>query len=140
MSEFTEDPERQFPRANYIIPCLLKDTETNVYLKAVMLNLSATGCRIFTNDKRVRIMGHERLIGKTFRIEFDFYDVATDGIEGKVLHVKPGKDAVNERQLGIEFTEIDAITRRDINRAVRRDLQHERETKPLASGPKDFVD
>ena len=41
------------------------------------------------------------LRGRSFAIEFDFYDVQTDGIEGEVVNVHPGKDPDSERQLGL---------------------------------------
>ena len=115
------DDDRTLPRGSYIIPCLLHDTETQVQLKSVLLDISGTGCRVFTNDRRVRNMDDKVLIGKTFDVDFDFYGVETAGITGKVVNVHPGRDPRNERQLGIEFTKIDAETRRDINRRVSGD-------------------
>jgi len=115
------DEDRRLPRGNYVIPCLLHDTETQVYLKAVMLDISASGCRVFTNDRRVRLMQTDRLKGKTFRVAFDYYDVDTENIEGKVVNVHPGKDPNYERQLGLVFTTIDPDAARAINRYVSRD-------------------
>ena len=115
------DDDRRRPRGHYIIPCLLRDTETNVSLKAVLLDIGGDGCRVFTNDRRVRHMTDSILIGKTFVVEFDFYEVDTDGITGEVVNVHPGLDAQNERQLGIQFTAINPTTARDINRLVTRD-------------------
>ena len=121
------DEDRRLPRGSYVIPCLLRDTETNVYLKCVLLDISAKGCRVFTNDRRVRVMAETKLIGKQFQIEFDFYDVMTDGIKGRVANVHPGKDPELERQLGLEFVDIDAAAKREINRYVSRDTVRARE-------------
>jgi c-di-GMP-binding flagellar brake protein YcgR len=137
MSEFW-DEDRRRPRGEYVIPCLLRDTETNVYLKAVILDLSATGCRVFTNDSRVRLMDEGKLRGKTLHVEFDFYDVETGGIDGQVVNVHPGKDPRHERQLGIRFTTIDPITRRDINRLVNRDVEQRKEKIPGRVRTKDW--
>ena len=60
--------DRRLPRGDYLIPCLLRDTETNVYVKGVLLDLSGTGCRVFTNDRRIRLMDADRLLGKIFRV------------------------------------------------------------------------
>jgi c-di-GMP-binding flagellar brake protein YcgR len=98
-------------------------------LKTVLLDISGTGCRVFTNDRRVRNMDDQVLIGKTFDIDFDFYGVETAGISGKVVNVHPGKDPRNERQLGLEFTKIGSVARRDINRRVTRDREASKERR-----------
>ena len=131
--------QRHDPSANYVIPCLLHDTETNVYIKAVILELGAAGCQIFTNDKRVRLMDRSLLLGKKFWIEFDFYDIPTEEVEVEVIDVKPGKDPDRERRLSFRFSKIDTIARRDINRIVRRDIQLSREKTPRASHLRDLL-
>lgn len=115
--------EDRLPRGNYVIPCLLHDKETNVLLKAVILDLSGTGCRVFTNDRRVVLTDPQELKEKTFIVEFDFHDVDTGGIEGRIRHIHPGHDPLRERQMGLEFTKIPAVARRDINRIVRGDVE-----------------
>lgn len=112
----------RLPRGEYLIPCLLADTDTSVHIKAVILDLSGSGCRVFTNDKRVRVMETGRLLGETFRIDFDFYDVDTGEIQATVRNVRPGKNPLYERQLGLEFTDISPEARRDINRHVQGDI------------------
>jgi c-di-GMP-binding flagellar brake protein YcgR len=124
-----EKPEDRLPRGFYVIPCLLHDKATKVHIKGVILDLSATGCRVFTNDKRVRVMDAKRLMSKTFDIEFDFHDVDTGGIEGRVRRVMPGKDPLSERQLGLEFTEITQLVKRDINRGVQGDINRDKAGK-----------
>ena len=138
--ESAEKQDDRLPRGNYVIPCLLNDKATNVHIKGVILDLSGTGCRVFTNDKRVRVMDPKKLMSKTFGIEFDFHDVETEGIEGRVRRVEPGKDPLSERALGVQFTEISQITRRDINRAVQGDINRDkagRRSEHKPSGPAD---
>jgi len=124
-----EEQEDRLPRGLYVIPCLLHDKATKVHIKGVILDLSGTGCRVFTNDKRVRVMDSKRLMSKTFDIEFDFHDVDTDGIEGRVRRVQPGKDPINERRFGIEFTAITQLAKRDINRGVQGDINRDKAGK-----------
>lgn len=109
---------RRAERGQYIIPALLKDPKSKVAVKAVLLDLSAKGLRCVTNDRRLLLMGEDVLMEKVFSLEFDFFDVDTRGLEGRVAHVRPGKHAAYERQLGIAFTRISATQARDINRAV----------------------
>jgi c-di-GMP-binding flagellar brake protein YcgR len=117
--EFWDDRKR--PRGHYTIPCLLRDVETTVYVKAVMLDLSADGCRVFTNDHRVRAMTADRLVGKRFHLEFDFEDLDTSGVVVEVVNVHPGKNPERERQMGLRFVDIDPDLARSINRIVLRD-------------------
>jgi c-di-GMP-binding flagellar brake protein YcgR len=127
------DDDRRLPRGSYIIPCLLRDTDTEVLVKAVLLDISATGCRVFTNDRRVRNMSDQVLKGRSFQVEFDFYNVKTDGIQGTVANVHPGRDPKQERQLGLKFTKIEPTTGRDINRLVTRDRERLKKLRPKGS-------
>jgi hypothetical protein len=112
----------RFLRGHYVIPILLHDTETHIHIKAVILDLSATGCKVFTNDARVRMMDRSRLVGRTFRCEFDFYDLDTSGLRATVRHVEPGKDPMYERQLGLEFTTITGELSKGIRDRVQVDV------------------
>ena len=117
-----ENLGRKYARGRLIIPALLKDKDSNIMIKAVILDISATGVRMLTNDKRMRLTDNKVLMEKTFEIDFDFFDIETEGIEGKIANVKDGLRHENEKQLGIEFTKIDKTVARDINRKVLSEL------------------
>ena len=112
---------RRSERGAYIIPMLLKDTRFTVTIKAVLLDIGAKGLRCFSNDRRLRLIPERTLYDKTFRMEFDFFDVDTTGLEGQVVNVHPGKREGYERRLGIVFTNIRPIVARDLNRVVVAD-------------------
>ena len=114
------DEDRILARGNYIIPCLLHNLELNHFLniKAVLLDISGSGCRAFTNDPRVGRLGEELLKGMNFKVEFDFYEIDTNGITGKIVNILPGRNIAYEWKLGIHFTTIKPIIIRDINRRV----------------------
>ncbi len=112
---------RRADRGAYIIPMLLHDTRSHVVIKAVILDISSRGVRCFTNDRRLLLMSEEILREKSFRLEFDFVGVDTIGLEGKVVHIRPGKNPRYERQLGIGFTQISPVMARDINRTISAD-------------------
>ena len=112
---------RRSERGAYIIPLLLHDLRSPVVLKAVLLDISARGLRCISNDRRLMLISEDVLHGKTFRMEFDFLDVNTVGLEGRVVTVHPGKQPRYERKIGIRFTRISPITARDINRVVMID-------------------
>ena len=63
-------------------------------------------------------MSEEILYDKSFRLEFDFFDVDTSGLEGRVVNLRKGKNAQYERQLGLEFVKISPTQARDVNRAI----------------------
>jgi hypothetical protein len=66
------------------------------------------------------------VVGKTFLLDFDFRDLPTAGIEGRVANVRPGPLAAFDRALGIEFTKIDPLLKRDLNRLVLADKARKR--------------
>ena len=109
---------RRAERGAYIIPMLLHDTRSPVAVKAVLLDISAKGVRCFTNDRRLLLMSDEVLYDKAFRLEFDFFDVDTSRLTGRVVNLRQGKHARYERQLGLEFANITPTQARDINRAI----------------------
>ena len=117
-----EDLGRKYTRGKLIIPALLKDTVSSTVIKAVILDISATGLRLVTNDKLMRITPENVLMEKIFDIEFDFFDINTEGIQGKIANVKKGLRHEYERQIGLEFTQIDKTIARDINRKVLSEL------------------
>lgn len=129
MTEIWSDDDRSRPRGYYVLPCLLRHTESEVYLKAVLLDLSATGFRVFTNDRRVRLMDPNKLIGKTFHVEFDFHELTTEGLIAKVVNVHPGKFPDEERQLGLQFTTITPDVAATISKLTTRDRAAEAERK-----------
>ena len=117
-----EDLGRKYTRGRLIIPALLKDKDSNIEIKAVILDISATGLRMVTNDKRMRLTEKNVLMEKNFAVEFDFFDIDTEGIEGRIANVKDGQRHEYEKQVGIEFTKIDQTVARDINRKVLSEL------------------
>ena len=118
---------RRSEREPYIIPLLMRDTRSHVVIKAVILDISAKGLRCLSNDRRMMLTPEDALYDKTFRLEFDFRDVDTRELEGRVVDVRPGKRPQYERKLGVAFTNIAPIPARDINRVVVADA---------ADGPK----
>ena len=54
-------------------------------------------------------------------LDFDFHDLPISGIEGRVMNVQPGPLQQFDRTVGIQFTKIDPIVKRDLNRIVMRD-------------------
>jgi c-di-GMP-binding flagellar brake protein YcgR len=117
-----EDLGRKYTRGKLIMPALLKDTQSNTVIKAVILDISATGIRLVTNDKLMRITPEDVLMAETFDMEFDFFDINTAGIQGKIANIKKGLRHEYERQIGLEFTHIDKTIARDINRKVLSEL------------------
>ena len=122
-----EEVGRKYKRGSLIMPALLKDINSNIVIKAVILDISATGLRVVTNDKLVRMTEPDVLMNKTFFVDFDFFDVDTSGIEGRIANVKTGERHEYEKQLGIEFTKIEKTSARDINRIVLGNFQPESE-------------
>ncbi len=118
------DDQRE-ARGRYLIPVLLHDAASMVSIKGVIVNLSATGCRVLTNDPRVRAIEPGVLKTKTFLLDFDFQDLPTAGVEGRVANLADGPDERFDRALGIAFARIDPVLRRDLNRAVRGDRTRE---------------
>ena len=112
----------KYTRGKLIMPALLKDTKSNIVIKAVILDISAIGLRMITNDKLMRLTPENVLMEKIFDIEFDFFDIDTGHIQGRIANIVPGMRHNFERQLGIEFTQIDKIVARDINRIVLSEL------------------
>lgn len=110
---------RRADRGSWIIPMLLHDTKSHAVIKAVLLDISAKGLRCFTNDRRLLLISENVLRDKRFRLEFDFFDLNTAGLEGQVVHIRPGKHARHERQLGIAFKAIPPVLARDLNRAIQ---------------------
>lgn len=108
-------------RGSYIIPAVLHDANSTTSLKGVIINLSATGCRVLTNDRRLRCIDPRLVIGKTFLLDFDFHDLPTSGIEGRVANIQVGPSKEFDRTLGIQFTKIDPLVKRDLNRIVLAD-------------------
>lgn len=117
-----EELGRKYKRGKLIIPALLRDKNSSVVIKAVILDVSATGLRMVTNDRLMRKTSPEVLMEKTFTVEFDFFDIDTEGIEGKIANVKPGLRHEFEKQIGVEFTRIEKTVARDINRKVLSEL------------------
>ncbi len=113
--------ETRGERGAYLIPLVLHDANSTISIKGVIINLSATGCRVLTNDRRLRITDPKRIVGKIFLLDFDFHDLETGGIEGKIMNVKPGPLPKFDRTVGIQFTTIDPLVKRDLNRIVMRD-------------------
>ena len=109
---------RRAERGAYVIPMLLHDTKSHVVVKAVLIDISAKGLRCFTNDRRLLLMSEDILYDKIFRLEFDFFEVNTSGLEGRVVNLRQGKHAQYERQLGLEFARISLTQARDVNRAI----------------------
>jgi hypothetical protein len=81
---------------------------------------------VLTNDRRLRRMAPNVVIGKTFLLDFDFHDLETTGIEGRVANIQPGPLKSFDRTLGIHFTKIDPIVKRDVNRIVLADKARKR--------------
>ena len=113
-----DEMERKYKRGRLILPALLKDTASTVMIKAVILDISKTGLRLVTNDKLLRMTEENVLKEKTFHIQFDFFDIDTSHIEGRIANVTPGERHEYEKQLGVEFTKIEPEVARDINRIV----------------------
>ena len=122
--------ERKLERAEYRIPVILKDIETDVSLKGIIVDMSGTGCGIVTNDRRVRLTEEANLVGRIFQLDFDFYDFETRGVEGKIVKIFAGADREHERDIGIQFTKIPLLLKRDINRTVMRDLEEQKRRGP----------
>lgn len=110
--------DRKHKRSQLIIPALLRDKDSSVVIKVVILDISKKGMRMLTNDKLVRMTDAPTLKKKTFLIDFDFFDLDTSGIEGRIVNVKKGAHHQYEKQVGVEFTKIDPDIARDINRII----------------------
>jgi len=108
-------------RGAYLIPLVLHDASSTISIKGVIINLSATGCRVLTNDRRLRLIDPKVILGKPFLLDFDFHDLPTAGIEGRVMNIRSGPQPRFDRTVGIQFTTIDPILKRDLNRIVLRD-------------------
>ncbi len=117
-----EEFGRKYQRGKLVIPALLKDKNSQIIIKAVILDISAKGLRLLTNDKLFKMADPNVLMQKTFDIDFDLFDLNTEGIEGKIVNLKPGLRHQYERQIGLEFTKIEPDLARDINRLVLGEL------------------
>ena len=108
-------------RGSYLIPMVLHDANSTISIKGVIINLSATGCRILSNDRRIRLVEPRILVGKIFLLDFDFHDLETSGTEGRIMNIRPGPLPQFDRTLGVQFTKISPLVKRDLNRIVMRD-------------------
>ena len=99
----------------------MKSSEQISCLAEADINLSATGCRILSNDRRIRLVEPRILVGKIFLLDFDFHDLETSGTEGRIMNIRPGPLPQFDRTLGVQFTKISPIVKRDLNRIVMRD-------------------
>lgn len=98
--------ERNKERLSFIIPILLIDEKTKLSFKAVILDVSSKGLRIFSNDKRLLLANESVLKEKIFELEFDFFDVPTNGLKAKVANISPGENSEFERRLGLAFVDV----------------------------------
>ena len=57
-------------RGAYLIPLVLHDASSTISIKGVIINLSATGCRVLTNDRRLRLIDPKVIVGKPFLLDF----------------------------------------------------------------------
>ena len=128
------DRTRRIPRGRFVIPCVLHDADSKQQIVAAILDLSADGCRVICNDSS--LTGDEtELIGKLYRIEFEFFNVDTKDISAKVLRAHRGSDEAHERQLGLQFTDIDPEVARQIGHIVvqNRSKPRRRALKPRSA-------
>jgi len=111
--------ERNKQRRNFIIPLLLIDEDTQLTFKAVVLDVSSKGLKAFSNDKRLLLVNEDILKEKTFKLEFDFFDVPTQNLNAKVVNISPGEHPQFERRLGMSFVDI----RPELVRTIEEFLQ-----------------
>lgn len=111
-------------RGQFIIPLLLHHKRAKEPIKAVMINISSKGLRAFSNDKRLLMMDEDLLNGREFELEFDFFDIPTQGLVAKVANITPGRNPDFEKQMGLEFVDIDSTLARRIDTFVQEHPGH----------------
>jgi c-di-GMP-binding flagellar brake protein YcgR len=115
------DMHRRVPRGRFYLPCLLHGADREAPLRAVLLDISASGCRVFSNDRRLLEVDAEQQVGQVYAIELDFYHLDLGGLRGRVVRFHPGPfEPDHERQLGLEFVDLDPELARAIDHAVRQ--------------------
>jgi hypothetical protein len=99
--------DRGKDRHKFIIPLNLVDVDTHLKFKVVILNVSAQGLLVFTNDKRFLMASEDILISKIFDLDFDFFHFDTKGLKACIRNITVGENEKFERKLGLEFVDLD---------------------------------
>ena len=99
-------------------PGLLKRFWKQTIIDSIEL---AEGASVKAVNDRTSAVDTKVIVGKNFLLDFDFHDLETAGIEGKIMNVRPGPLPKFDRTVGIQFTTIDPLVKRDLNRIVMRD-------------------
>lgn len=106
--------DRTKERRQFIIPALMKDIRSTLSFKAVMLNISSKGMRVFSNDQRLLLTPEEVIKRKTFELDFDFFNIPMRGVHAQVVNLSPGMNKGFEKQFGLKFTNLDPKVGRQI--------------------------
>lgn len=117
-----QDMDREKKRLKYILPILLIDEDTKMHFKAIILDISSKGLRVFTNDKRILMVKEDILKSKVFKLEFDFFDIDTSELTGKVTNVTEGVNEKYERQMGIAFESIPKLVAMELDEFVYKNM------------------
>jgi hypothetical protein len=109
---------RKAERIRLTLPLLMRDPCRVTPYKAVVLDVSSRGIRGITNDRSFINIPLDQLRKIEFTLDFDFFDVPTMNIKGKVLHVRPTRYHPYEITLGIQFTSIPREAATLLNRKI----------------------
>lgn len=117
---YSDRLDRQASRSNFIIPIGLRATDPRrkIVFTGVILNMSASGMGVLTNDRRFFRITENEAVGTEFDLNFDFFGADTDGISGRIVHAGYGPHPSYEKFLGIEFSKITSDQRDAIHRIV----------------------
>jgi len=106
-------------RGDYLLPMVFFERAVAVHFRGVIININPDGLTVVSNDHNILALDDKVLMEKEFLLEFNFFGMDTDGIKGVINKIRPGLFKGHEITMDFTFTDIDPITRRDINRTLQ---------------------
>lgn len=106
-------------RGDYLLPMVFFEKDIYFHFRAVILNINPEGCLAVTNDRTFLEQPEQEMQQKDFVLQFNFFDLDTRDIKGRIQRIRPGLFKGHEVTLDFRFTTINTITRRDINRIIQ---------------------
>ncbi len=106
-------------RGDYLLPMIFFERDVRVHFRGVIINITPEGITVVSNDHHILDIDSKILMDKEFFLEFNFFSMDTEKITGVINKVRPGLFKGHEITMEFTFTDIDFITKRDINRTLQ---------------------
>ena len=104
-------------RGDYLLPVRFSSGEFQ--FRGVIININPEGVVVVTNDRRFINVQNAALQDRDFLLEFNFFDLDTEGITASIKKIRPGLFKGYELVIDFAFTTIASVTKRDINRTIQ---------------------